>query len=969
MATAQLGTLMRHIRGLASGRADRPRTDRQLLEDFAARRDESAFADLVGRHGPMVLRVCRRVLGHEQDAEDAFQATFLVLARNTAAIRKRGSLASWLYGVAYRTALKAKRGAARRRKQEARHQARRTDLLSVPPTWDDVQEVLHEEVRRLPDSLRAGFVLCVLEGKTEAAAAAELGVKEGTLSWRLTRARQRLRQRLARRGVELSAVLAALAVAQEAGRAALPAALLDPTIRFGLSAAAGGLAAGVIPSHIAALAAGVTRAMFLSKTKIAAILLIAAGLLAAGAGMLRHRTLAAPAAPDSPAPPTAQAPARPPAEDKESLSCAGRVLDPDGKPVGGANLFVTCPTSGEPASGKDFVLEQVGTTDAKGRFHLRLARPDRQKPFLLAHAAGFGVDWCDLEEGKGTKELMLRLVKDVSIRGRVVNPEGRPIAGVSVSVRSIAVPTNEKLDDFLAGWLRDPQDQLSMPKKALNGVALDGVGGAATTDRDGRFTLHGAGGERIVFVTVAGGVARSSLLVLTRPGFDPGPYNAVLRKDPLKKEQRRSPLPSLQPPGLTVVAVPGKTIEGTVKDAASGKPLAGCRLSALVPRGDGVRTVSDAEGNYRLEGLAKNSRGYTIHASAPGGGTHLNRVVHAADTDGFTTVRLDVELVKGAVVTGRVVDKQTGKGVQCGIRFAPLPGNPFFASKPGFDTYRTDHTMQGTDKDGRFRLVTIPGKGLVLAQAHEGEKFHGKHLSPYRRAVPDPDHKDLFKPEDDSWVVQTAGGIEFLSVENAVKVIDVQESGETKMDLFVERGTTARIEVRDVDGKQLAGTWAAGLADHWPITYQLPEATATVYALDPAKPRTMAFLHVEKKLGGKAVVRGDEKEPVVVKLAPLGQVSGRLRDGDGHPLSGVEVSIQPGSEIGRELYRFATPARTPVRTDKDGRFRLDNIVPGLQFWLLRREADSFVPERAVGVQLIKPGEALDLGDVQVKPAR
>ena len=117
------------------------------------------------------------------------------------------------------------------------------------------------------------------------------------------------------------------------------------------------------------------------------------------------------------------------------------------------------------------------------------------------------------------------------------------------------------------------------------------------------------------------------------------------------------------------------------------------------------------------------------------------------------------------------------------------------------------------------------------------------------------------------------------------------------------------------------------------------------------------------------MVRGDEKEPVVVKLAPLGQVSGRLLDGDGNPLGGVEVMIDPVSEAGGSLYALAARPRTPVRTDKDGRFRLDNIVPGLQFWLLRREADSFVPERAVGVQLIKPGEALDLGDVQVKPAR
>src|SRR5260370_33838554 len=134
MAAAQLGTLLRHIHKLAAGRGSMQRTDRQLLEDFSSRRDEAAFAALVARHGPMVLRVCRRVLNHEQDAEDAFQATFLVLARKSGSIRKRAALAEWLHGVAYRTAMQAKRSVARRRNHEARLQA--STPKAVPsPTW------------------------------------------------------------------------------------------------------------------------------------------------------------------------------------------------------------------------------------------------------------------------------------------------------------------------------------------------------------------------------------------------------------------------------------------------------------------------------------------------------------------------------------------------------------------------------------------------------------------------------------------------------------------------------------------------------------------------------------------------------------------------------------------------------------------------------------------------------------------
>src|SRR5215472_3334968 len=120
MATPQLALVLRHIHRLAAGRCSPQRTDRQLVDAFSICRDETAFAALVARHGPMVLRVCRRVLNHEQDAENAFQATFLVLAKNTGSIRKREALAEWLHGVAYRTAMKAKRTAARRRNHEAR---------------------------------------------------------------------------------------------------------------------------------------------------------------------------------------------------------------------------------------------------------------------------------------------------------------------------------------------------------------------------------------------------------------------------------------------------------------------------------------------------------------------------------------------------------------------------------------------------------------------------------------------------------------------------------------------------------------------------------------------------------------------------------------------------------------------------------------------------------------------------------
>jgi RNA polymerase sigma-70 factor (ECF subfamily) len=285
MTDTLLRPVLRRLRGLAASAAARELTDRQLLERFAARHEEAAFALLVRRHGPMVHGVCRRLLRHEQDAEDAFQATFLVLARRAGALTWRDSVGGWLYQVASRVALKARAQATRRLALE-----RQVATMPVRSPTDaaarrELQELLDEELRRLPQKYRAPVVLCYLQGKSHAEAARELGWPAGTVKGRLGRARARLRARLARRGLALAAAAVAPLLAGRLATAAVPAGLAESAVRAAAPFAAGAGAGGLVSARAVVLAEAVARALAGGKLRLLT-LLVALVALGVGAGLL-----------------------------------------------------------------------------------------------------------------------------------------------------------------------------------------------------------------------------------------------------------------------------------------------------------------------------------------------------------------------------------------------------------------------------------------------------------------------------------------------------------------------------------------------------------------------------------------------------------------------------------------------------------------------------------------------------------
>ncbi len=272
--------------------------DASLLERFVAGRDEAAFELLIWRHGPMVLGLCRRMLHCEQDAEDAFQAAFLLLARKAASVRRREAVAGWLYRTAYRIALRVR--------QTDRHRP-----VAIPPgadpvasasepdiIWRDLRPVLDDEIHRLPAKYRLPIILCYFQGRTHAEAALELGCPKGTVSVRLQRGRELLRGRLTRRGLALSAASLALLAAGRTASAAVPGALLHGTLKAALLFAAGKAVAGAASVRAVAWTQGVLRAMILSKLKLLAAVVLTAA-TATGAGFLLSRTTASPPQPQA----------------------------------------------------------------------------------------------------------------------------------------------------------------------------------------------------------------------------------------------------------------------------------------------------------------------------------------------------------------------------------------------------------------------------------------------------------------------------------------------------------------------------------------------------------------------------------------------------------------------------------------------------------------------------------------------
>jgi len=718
MAGVALGAALRHIQRLFSDGTTTGFSDTQLLSRFAEGRDEAAFAAILARHGPMVLAVCRGILRDPWDAEDAFQATFLVLARKAGSAWTEGRLGGWLHKVAYRVAVRASADAARRQ----RHERRVAETAAVESTdaelIDDLRPALHDELARLPAKFRLPVVLCYLEGLTHAQAAVELHCGEATLRRRLVEARERLRARLTIRGFVPADSALGLILAREAG-SAVPPLCTEATIRAVKCLATGEAMATVVGARVASLTQGRFVMMTTGWKTTAAIVIsvVALACLAAGIGAAsgkvaatspQDRTLSVMA----PAAQPAHAPVDQQAKPARRHAIKGLVLSPDGKPVSTATVYwLGLPRSEqrnlpmprgqkEKPESREKMLAR-GMTNPRGRFELTADFDGEGYPArtVIVKAAGAGLLGRTfmsetVKEGSGADpRLTFRLRPTATIEGQLLTPAGAAAVGVKVLLEEFHDKDNEREGDGVScgDISQDYEPQFDFWPSLW------------TTDNSGRFRIEGIVPERM-FARIHfrhSDFADDSVLVSTGAPFSDSPRAFNVKPVAAK---------------FTHTLEPARPVTGVVTDQETGKPLAGVVIEACSV---GMRNRSlisartDASGRYRVAGASGDSFWVVAYPDPASGYLPVRK-----DWDewpaGAKVLEMNLALPRppGSILRGRIVEAGSSRPVAgASVVYEPGLDNPH-----NDDQYDFDNPVL-TDGDGNFALSVLPGAGLLAVEA------------------------------------------------------------------------------------------------------------------------------------------------------------------------------------------------------------------------------------------------------------
>lgn len=664
---------------------------------------------------------------------------------------------------------------------------------------------------------------------------------------------------------------------------------------------------------------------------------------------------------------------------KETIAVRGVVLRPDGSPAVGATVRAALSMYADAKAllSPGFQTPMaVAKTDSDGHFRIDIYRhpfgdldlsTTRYKNHwketrIAASLEGFGCQWVVYREIEGLESIDLKLVQDVPIRGKILDLEGQPVPGVSVKARNISASNTGDLSAWLdavrAG--ETPHTSFRHTPRYTN-LRVAGIEATRTTDENGDFEIRGLGRERATRLQIVGdSVAFQTIRVVTRE------MNmetmSVFRDSTVQVHGASFVLPMS----------PSQVVEGVVIDAETRTPLPGVRVEGTRFAGTNLTgrkeivTTSDSQGRFRLVGLpkaqptAKPSHRHSYLMLRPNDDQpYLMRRVQVPAADGLEPIKVTAKLHRGIWIQGRVTDKSTGQPVK-GVRlhYIPYRTNVFAQALPEFDddgNVQGDQTRYRTDRDGRYRLVGLPGRAVIGAESI---------ASPYRYGV---GYEQLRVPDERG----AAFGMFYRNPvppgpkwPNSVAVIDPDaDTKSVDLDLELDPGASVKIRVLDQHNEQVDGADVHGLDARFRASRTTGDRDLVAISLTASENRAIVVHHSARHIGRVARIKpvNIESGRIQIQLQPCIRITGTLTD-DGNPMSGLRITprILPHGDFGASLPAFTT--------DTKGRFE-GTLLPGTQYSLYA-EGNGLDLVATVAEELdVDPGRDIDLGVLTLSSRR
>ena len=588
---------------------------------------------------------------------------------------------------------------------------------------------------------------------------------------------------------------------------------------------------------------------------------------------------------------------------------------------------------------------------------------------LFAIAAGYGLGFLYEDRGPSLgpqtiEDVELHLVPDdAPIHGRILDPEGNPVAGVEVSVRNIHTNSGGSLSPLLASLSSKRGTVLEHVRETLPhrmnlqhvGIPLETLGvKPVVSNDDGRFVVRGVGRERLVEISVAGnGVQQQQFFVATRdmPPVANGSFDS-------------SKMEFVYGANCTLIVAQGITITGTVRDRDTKQPLTGVtvRDSQLNNAGGhsmaNFTATTDIDGRYRITGFPRTGHNRLIAVPTDEQPYFMRDIrVEPSDKPGSAATTLDFELQRGIWITGKVTDKQSGKPVQADLYYFPFLDNKFAQRLPEVrgNNSRLDSSMMQhrfrSKLDGRYRIVGLPGHAIVGVNNAMGPYLTGVGA----HAIQGMNEQGAFATFRNP--IQASDSLQMLA---EINPSEGEDSVHVIVNFALERGERRVLELVDSDGIPLLDAHVSGhfpTANYRPVRQSLP--SVDVVCLKPTEKRKVLIQHLEKKLASVVYVSVDQNEnPTIVKLEKAASIRGRLVDANDDPMEGVTVVA------GTVLIRHHVEI-SKTTTDQDGFFMLDSLPGPIDVQLKIQNSDSSLPDDVTS-QRTAAGAEHDLGIIVVE---